>query len=285
MRRSNPLALAAIAFPILSLTGCLDSEGGGDPAATRVGDSGAPLAARINSGTRAMIPNKPGKNWVFDAYVSADSPDVAWSRSWTKKIDFSGVAWDNPRSLTLISPRHALMAKHYQRRPGSMVIFHDRKGDEVPRAIVGIAEIAGTDLAVVLLHDDVPKNVKTYRVLEPSASYNESLTGALVLVTDKQRLVHVHEVRIAIGRSIVFKKADEIDAAFYENLVTGDSGNPSFVWLNGEPILVETHTTGGPGAGPFVSDPANFAAINEAMRSLSIGSEVPVYQLQTVRAR
>jgi hypothetical protein len=41
-----------------------------------------------------------------------------------------------------------------------MVIFHDRKGDEVPRAIVGISEIPGTDLAVVLLHDDVPKTVK-----------------------------------------------------------------------------------------------------------------------------
>jgi hypothetical protein len=285
MRRPNLLSLAAIAIPFLSLTGCLDSSGGGEPSAAPVGDSSAPLAQRINSGTRALIPNKPGKNWVFDAYVSTDSPDVAWSRSWTKKIDFSGVAWDNPRSLTLISPRHALMAKHYQRRPGSMVIFHDRKGDEVPRAIVGIAGIAGTDLAVVLLHDDAPKNVKAYRVLEPSDSYNESLTGALVLVTDKQRLVHIHEIRTVIGRSIVFKKAEGIAEGFYEPLITGDSGNPSFVWLRGEPVLVETHTTGGPGAGPFVSEPTTFAAINQAMSALSLSGDAPVYQLQTVGTR
>ena len=51
-------------------------------------------------------------------------------------------------------------------------------------------------------------------------------------------------------------------------LIVGDSGNPSFLLVNGEPVLLETHTTGGFGAGPFFSDPENFAAINRMMRAL-----------------
>ncbi len=269
----------------LSLTSCLDGgDPGGRPGAAAV-DPGAPLADRVNASTRALIPVEQKKNWVFDAYVSADSPDVAWSRFWTKRIDFTGVAWDNPRTLTLISPRHALVAKHYQRRAGSMVVFHDRRGDEVPRAIVGTAEIAATDLAVVLLHEDVPRGVTSYRVLPPSDTYAESLPGAYVLITDKQRKVHVHQVHSLAGRSIAFTRADGIGEGFYEALVAGDSGNPAFLWLGGEPVLIETHTTGGAGAGPFVSAPENFAAINEAMRALSEEQGAPVYQLRTVGAR
>ena len=30
-------------------------------------------------------------------------------------------------------------------------------------------------------------------------------------------------------------------------LVSGDSGNPSFIMVNGEPTLIETHHTGGEG--------------------------------------
>ncbi|MDG1671900.1 MAG: hypothetical protein P8H96_13615, partial [Akkermansiaceae bacterium] len=36
-----------------------------------------------------------------------------------------------------------------------------------------------------------------------------------------------------------------------KKLIKGDSGNPSFLIDGQELVLVETHTSGGPGAGPF----------------------------------
>jgi hypothetical protein len=44
-------------------------------------------------------------------------------------------------------------------------------------------------------------------------------------------------------------------AGFYEAKIGGDSGNPAFLIVNGEPVLVTTWTFGGAGAGP------NYAAI------------------------
>ena len=63
-------------------------------------------------------------------------------------------------------------------------------------------------------------------------------------------------------------------------LIVGDSGNPSFLLLNGEPVLVEMHTVGGFGAGPFLSDPGNFAAINRMMRELGGGEQLDVVQMR-----
>ena len=39
-------------------------------------------------------------------------------------------------------------------------------------------------------------------------------------------------------------------AEFYEHLVTGDSGNPCFMIVGREPILLYTVYSGGPGGGP-----------------------------------
>ena len=105
----KPASLLPFAAAII-LSAC-GGDGQNDTAAP-LGSSGSggTLAERINAGTRAILPKQPGKNWVFDAYVSADSPSVAWSRFWTKAIDLSGVAWDHKRTLTMVSPRHAMMA-------------------------------------------------------------------------------------------------------------------------------------------------------------------------------
>ena len=267
-------------FAALLLTAC---TGDRDELASEGARTGAgSLATRINAETRAILPSKPGQNWIFDAYVSRNSPDVAWSRSWTKAVDFSGVAWEQPQTLTMVSPRHAVMGRHYQRPPQSQfVIFHQRNGREVQRTIIG-REFLTADIAVVLLHDDVPAGIKTYPVLAPSDSYAEQLPGALALVTDRERKVHVHAVRTVNGGSIAFTQATSLPEGFFEALTVGDSGNPAFLIVRGQPVLIETHTTGGAGAGPFYGDPTNVEEINTAMRRLSEAHDAPVYQLRTV---
>lgn len=248
-----------------------------------VGNSSGSLAERLNAGTRAILPAKQERNWVFDAYATPARPGVAWSRFWTKSIDLTGVAWDKPQTLTMISPRHAVMARHYQRPPNKQtVMFHDRSGREVPRLIVARKMLAN-DIAVVLLNEDVPRGVKHYPVLAPDPNYGETLPGTLVMITDRERKVHVHQVRFATEAAVGFAVAENLDAGFYEPLIAGDSGNPSFIMVRGQPVLIETHTTGGRGTGPFYGGAINQETINAAMRELSAEQGAPTYQLKTVR--
>ena len=60
----------------------------------------------------------------------------------------------------------------------------------------------------------------------------------------------------------------EINPVYGRNLIVGDSGNPSFLIVNGQLVLLETHTTGGPGAGPFYGDPNIQAAIRAAIAEM-----------------
>ena len=244
------------------------------------------IAGKVNAQTRKLLPAKPDRKEIFDAYVSKTSPDVAWSRSWMKAIDFSGVAWDSPRTLTLVSPRHALMARHYQRKVGSKVTFHDRRGKPVTRKISGIENLSH-DIAVVILDENVPPTIKTYRLLPPGESYSELLRGSHALITawaKGERKVRIHAIFSVHAGLVTFVDAATLPAKFFEPLITGDSGNPTFLWLNNEPVLIETHTYGGSGRGPFFSTPENFTNINAAMLKLSKAHKAPVHQLRTVTA-
>lgn len=278
--------LSAACLSLLVSCGGEDIENQENPAGAPVGSAGnssGSLAERLNAGTRSILPDKQERNWVFDAYATPARPGVAWSRFWTKSIDLTGVAWDKPQTLTMISPRHAVMARHYQRPPKKQtVMFHDRSGREVPRLIVARKMLAN-DIAVVLLNEDVPRGVKHYPVLAPDPNYGETLLGTLVMITDRERKVHVHQVRFATEAAIGFATAENLDPGFYEPLIAGDSGNPSFIMVRGRPVLIETHTTGGRGAGPFYGGAINQETINAAMIELSTEQNAPVYQLKTVR--
>ena len=272
----------------LSAAAAMVTAGNGDentvprPPASKEGA----LAEKVNAQTRKLLPAKPDRNEIFDAYVSKTSPDVAWSRAWMKAIDFSGVAWDNPRTLTLISPRHALMARHYQRKVGSKVTFHDKRGRPVTRKISGIENLIH-DIAVVILGEDVPATIKSYRLLPPGESYSELLRGSHTLITawaKGERKVRIHAISSVHAGLVSFVDVATLPAKFFDPLIAGDSGNPSFLWLNNEPVLIETHTYGGSGRGPFFSTPENFAKINAAMLKLSKAHKAPVHQLRTVPA-
>jgi hypothetical protein len=125
---------------------------------------------------------------------------------------------------------------------------------------------------------DRPVPVRHYRVLAPRSDYGALLKGVPVPATNYRRYVMVHAVAAVSGGVIRFGPSDMPGVA--GRLIVGDSGNPSFLLVNGEPVLVETHSAGGFGSGPFFSDPENFAAINGMMRELGCGE-----QLETVPVR
>jgi len=197
---------------------------------------------------------------VIDMPVAYDDPGIfkkynaggnsVMNTTWTRKFDASGISFNSKRTCTLVTRQHVVMAAHYKRPVSSTVVFHDRNGKRLKRVLVASKNVHA-DCAVGLLDEPVPAGYKVYPLLAPSESLAERLKGEFVLVTDQNRRLFVHEVG-GISRDRIFLSYDAKKKIGYgKKLVVGDSGNPSFIMVNGEPVLIETHHTGGAGAGPF----------------------------------
>ncbi|MBK1833151.1 hypothetical protein [Roseibacillus ishigakijimensis] len=197
-----------------------------------------------------------------------------WNSGWTRRIDFTGVVWSHRKAGAAITPRHIVFAGHYQHPVGAKLTFHDRSGQPHSRQIVrkisfrGRKDGTASDIAVALLDRPLPEGIKVYRLLPPRSDYAHTLPEAPVLVTEQKRHVYIHKVRRLFGKGISFGKNENQPAELYKSLIVGDSGHPSFLLVGGEPVLIETHTGGGPGSGPFYSDPLIFAELQKAVAEL-----------------
>jgi len=197
---------------------------------------------------------------------------------WTRGMDMSGVSFNDTRTATLITPRHVVMAKHYARPAVAPVIFHDRNGNRLSRKIIGL-EAGHGDVMVGLLDEPVPSNYTSYPLPAPSSDV-AGLLNRPVIVSDKDRSLFVHLVASVGGGRIAFKQDKGERYGWGKNLIVGDSGNPSFLIVGKQLVLVETHTTGGPGAGPYYGDPAVQAGIRGAVAKLDDS-----YRIRTVAIR
>lgn len=226
---------------------------------------------------------------VKDMPVAWDSPNIytkydvkgnsVFMKSWTRKFDASGISFNDKRTCTLVTPQHVVMARHYKRPLKQPVVFHDRSGRWCKRYITRIADIHG-DVAVGLLNEPVPAGYKVYPLLRPDPSFSNSLRGELVIITDQNRRLFVHEIAAISGEHVRFTFDEKKQIGFGKKLVSGDSGNPSFLMVNGEPVLIETHTTGGWGAGPFYGSEIIQAKLQQTIDALGGG-----YQLRKVSWR
>lgn len=206
------------------------------------------------------------------------SGNSAMESGWAASMDMSGVSFNSTRTATLITPRHVVMAKHFQRPNGEKVVFHNRAGKKLSRFIIQRANAQG-DVAVGLLNEPVPADYHPYALPVAKASYAE-LIGRPVIVSDQNRRLFIHQIAQVNGGRISFKQDPAKKYGWGKNLIVGDSGNPSFVIAGKELVLVETHSTGGAGAGPFYGDPAVQASLRAAVQKLD-----PSYSIRTKSLR
>ncbi len=185
---------------------------------------------------------------IFKKYDSLG--DSVMNTTWTRKFDASGISFNVTQTCTLVTKQHVVMAAHYKRKVPSSVVFHDRNGKRLERVLVAVRNVHG-DCAVGLLNEPVPAGYRVYPLLAPSEGLAERLIGEFVLVTDQKKRLFVHEVGRVSGDRISFRFDAEKKIGYGKKLISGDSGNPSFIMVAGEPALIETHHTGGAGAGPF----------------------------------
>jgi hypothetical protein len=168
------------------------------------------------------------------------------------------------RAGVLVTPRHILFAAHYEISEGATVRFVTADGQVIDRTMVRRVRHPSyepwyPDLTVGILNSDVsgstpckvlPTNYTTYLPTGPDRISALCLDQEeKAIVTDLQEFSS--ESGIYLARFRYPHLADEI--VLFENKITGDSGNPAFLIINNELVLLTVWTGGGPGSGTFIT--------------------------------
>ena len=218
------------------------------------------------SGTQSdlgFLPEQTERGILFSSYLPKGQSE--WKGNWASDLNLTGVSWNDSRTATLIAPKYVVMAAHYIRPSNVPVMFHDQNGKPYERFISKTRSLNSVgDIAIAQLNMPLPPEVKTYQFAKAS----DATVGRPVIVTDQTNTLSVHQITAISGNSVQLGYIPGLNPAYGRNLIVGDSGNPSFLLVNGELVLLETHTTGGPGAGPFYGSPQVQAAIRSAIAEM-----------------
>lgn len=257
-----------------------------------------------NSAVVSQRAQSDDTNNVFSSYSSSGTS--AWANNWTTGLDLTGIGWNSNQAGTLISPQHVVMATHYPVAVGGTIVFTDRDGTPHARTLTGRVSLPGsgnntqwglydTDISVGVIDQPI-FDVSFYRVMSPHptdqpdrangyGSYQQLIDGALFVTTNHSRQAFLRRTSSVTPAGattygvVGHSRATGLNPAWTMDLISGDSGHPSFFPTGGELLLMGTHTT--TGGFPYLANPEGQAAINAAMTTLGGGP----YQLETVDAR
>lgn len=187
---------------------------------------------------------------------------------------------------TLISPRHVVFATHWSPPVASTIRFVAADNTIITRTISATQSIPDTvllypDLTIGLLDSDVPSNISFAKVLPDgweSLLTNVTLTRPPAFGTDQEGKLLVREaVEIdntqppdAVARFLY--PSVTLYQNFFENLVSGDSGNPCFFLINGDLVLLAVWARGLGGSGASIA--AFKTEINAIMTNLGGGHQL-----------
>lgn len=201
------------------------------------------FAEELNADLAVILP---------DPFTAADR---LLSAPWIRSYDFSGIAWDDTRAGTVVHPQFVALAAHYTRPVGSSITFTTRAGESVTRRIIGVERTAGLDRALAMLDSPLPSSIPVYRVLPSGYDWDDYLVGSIVVATDQERKGLLYELDTVANDHLRAIRGTLPPEQAYEQLVSGDSGHPTFLIWGGELILLSTHWTALSNrfSGPFIS--------------------------------
>ena len=217
------------------------------------------------------------------AYVN----DVRNASAWFASIDLSSVP-TTAKGGVLISPEHAIFTAHYAPSVGNTVTWIAPGGESVSRTITALATHPGynsatyaNDIAVARLSAPVTTISPAKTLPGDIRAYIPSISGVIGLLAPTLSFEFgsggVQEVASPLleitaysgfGVNYVYRTA-----ALRPSIVSGDSGQPLFVVVNGEAVLVGLWT--GSFYGTLLAD--EIPEINAMMADLGGG-----YELQAV---
>ena len=176
---------------------------------------------------------------------------------WAFDIDFSCASpWNSGdyghwRAGTLISPRHILYADHFKVPLNVDVYFVARNGSVEKRKHVARQTVSGTDICIGLLDAPVSTNVCIAKLLAPEwREYLGSMRGIPAFGLDQEEKAIVVDLKRALSSTndhaakIIFGASERNNRnSFFESFIQHDSGDPLFVSLGADLVLLGTlHT-------------------------------------------
>lgn len=192
--------------------------------------------------TKLMVPGADRR--LFSSFTSSPIGWVRNKASWVRAYNWTGYAagingLGGVGGGTLITGRHVLLANHvpYPARPFD-IFFVDANDRTLSYKVTKIEQVGDTDIAIGTLDRAVDPSLKIYRTL-PGNWTEYAKLPLPVLYSGMDRKVSTGDVtEVAGGAALVKKPAFEVAIAFSEPLKVGDSGNPIFVQVNDELVLL-----------------------------------------------
>lgn len=188
----------------------------------------------------------------------------------------------NRRAGTLISPRHILFAAHYPIRNGSKLRFITKDNNVIERTLLRKKthpEYKGRigrfqhDIVIGLLDSDVPDSISYAKVLPDNwKNYLGNRRRLPTFCLDQEEKALITDVIGEFNWSSVYhlKPTDAQRLKYDEEKIIGDSGNPAFLIISSELLLLNVWTYPSSGSSVF----SEKATINQMMTDLGGGYQL-----------
>lgn len=209
-------------------------------------------------------------------------------KGWARTINMTCASpWNSgggPRQAgTLITQQHLVCAAHYGLWSGT-VRFVAKTGQTFDLAIAGREAIPNSDILVAKLEAPLPSLIKPAMMLPPNA-FDFLGTGANipVLILDQEEKALISNIFNLNSSGILSTmKPSEPRLSFYEDKISGDSGNPIFL-VYGDDVIILSHLRyGGAGAGPSYIH--YYQQIQNMVMAMGGSNTIPIFDLNAANA-
>ncbi|HBX65815.1 MAG TPA: hypothetical protein DEG32_06550 [Balneolaceae bacterium] len=218
---------------------------------------------------------------------------------WGKDIDFTAVSvWNSRgygassdyrmRGATAVTPRHIVMAKHFPLSATDGISFVEPDGTWISRNVIRVASDGSTDIAVALLDTALPSTIKPVKVVpsdfesyfdrDSVGNIDENARPICVGFDHEKKGLFFQVTKAGAGASKVITYFDgSLVPAPYdeiaEDLASGDSGNPLFIIIDGEPVLLTSWytTSSSPAYHSYISTINGLIASVDSAQGISTG--------------
>lgn len=230
--------------------------------------------AADNIDQRILLKHDPAVNkLVYSTQNHSNANYIRSQNCWAADLDLTCASPWNSNSVgkkagTLITPRHVIQAAHYHLVVGDSIRFITNDNVVIRRKVISMKVNTDfstnvPDICMLTLDSDVPPSIKPCTFLP--ANYSDYLSdnayGLPVLFFDQEEKALVADIQVlndlTFFRYYLKYPTNSNRLSLNETVISGDSGNPIFLVLNNQLVLIGVFTWGGAGSGNSLVHYAN----------------------------